>query len=41
VIELEREPTQKTTPLGKPDTKANDEPKKEPIILAGQDSKGN
>jgi cytoskeletal protein CcmA (bactofilin family) len=41
VIELEREPTQKTTPLGKPDTKASDEPKKEPIILAGQDSKGN
>ncbi|MBW2490027.1 MAG: polymer-forming cytoskeletal protein [Deltaproteobacteria bacterium] len=41
VIELEREPTQKTVPLGKPETKAPSEPAKEPIILAGKDSKGN
>jgi cytoskeletal protein CcmA (bactofilin family) len=41
VIELEREPTQKTVPLGKPETKTPSEPAKEPIILAGKDSKGN
>ncbi len=41
VIELEREPTQKTVPLGKPETKTPSEPAKEPIILAGKDGKGN
>ena len=41
VIELEREPTQKTVPLGKPDPKTPSEPSKEPLILAGKDSKGN
>jgi cytoskeletal protein CcmA (bactofilin family) len=41
VIELEREPTQKTVPLGKPEEKAPSEPAKEPLILAGKDSKGN
>jgi cytoskeletal protein CcmA (bactofilin family) len=41
VIELEREPTQKTVPLGKPDSKTPSEPSKEPLILAGKDSKGN
>lgn len=41
VIELEREPTQKTVPLGKPEAKASSEPKKEPFVLTGKDSKGN
>jgi len=41
VIELEREPTQKAVPLGKPEAKVSSEPKKEPFILAGKDSKGN
>jgi cytoskeletal protein CcmA (bactofilin family) len=40
VIELEREPSQKTVPLGKPDAKTFSEPTKEPLILAGKDSKG-
>jgi len=41
VIELEREPTQKTVPLGKPEAKVSSEPTKEPFVLAGKDSKGN
>ena len=41
VIELEREPVQKTVPLERPDAKAPAEPAKEPLILAGKDSKGN
>ena len=41
VIELEREPAQKTVPLERPDAKAPSEPTKEPLILAGKDSKGN
>jgi cytoskeletal protein CcmA (bactofilin family) len=41
VIELEREPTQKAVPLGKPEAKAFSEPTKEPLVLAGKDSKGN
>jgi cytoskeletal protein CcmA (bactofilin family) len=41
VIELEREPSQKTVPLGKPDPKTFSEPTKEPLILTGKDSKGN
>ena len=38
VIEMEREPTQKTVPLGKPEAKESSESKKEPIVLAGKDS---
>jgi cytoskeletal protein CcmA (bactofilin family) len=41
VIELEREPTQKAVSLAKPETKASPEPKKEPFVLAGKESKGN
>lgn len=41
VIELEREPAQKTVPLGKPEAKAFAESAKEPLVLAGKDSKGN
>ena len=41
VIELEREPAQKTVPLERPDAKTPSEPAKEPLILAGKDSKGN
>jgi cytoskeletal protein CcmA (bactofilin family) len=41
VIELEREPAQKTVPLGKPEAKAHSEPAKEPLALAAKDSKGN
>jgi cytoskeletal protein CcmA (bactofilin family) len=41
VIELEREPTKKTVPLGKSEAKVSSEPTKEPLILAGKDSKGN
>ena len=41
VIELEREPTQKAVPLGKPEAKPSSEPTKEPFILTGKDSKGN
>jgi hypothetical protein len=41
VIELEREPTQKTVPLGKPEAKASSEPTKEPFVQTGKDSKGN
>ena len=40
MIELEREPTQKTVPLGKPDAKGSSEPTKEPLAVAGKDSKG-
>ena len=41
VIEMEREPTQKPVPLGKPDAKASSESTKEPFVIAGKDSKGN
>jgi len=41
VIEMERESTQKAVPLGKPVEKAPYEPTKEPLVLAGKDSKGN
>lgn len=40
VIELEREPTQKTVPLVKPDAKASSEPTKESLAVAGKDNKG-
>jgi cytoskeletal protein CcmA (bactofilin family) len=40
VIEMEREPTQKAVPLGKPDAKASAESTKEPFVIAGKDSKG-
>jgi cytoskeletal protein CcmA (bactofilin family) len=41
VIEMEREPAQKTVPLGKPEAKAPTDPVKEPLVLTGKDSKGN
>ena len=41
VIEMEREPRQKTVPLGKPESKVFPEPTKEPLALAGKDIKGN
>jgi cytoskeletal protein CcmA (bactofilin family) len=40
VIEMEREPTQKAVPLGKPNEKASSESTKEPFVIAGKDSKG-